>query len=81
MKFDTQVRYSGGVNHSGKFALAHEADRAQQGRRALGKRIQEIVDPLFDLGPVLPPARQLEDVLTPPAPHLLDRIEPRRLGG
>ena len=77
MKFDDQNRESGGVENSSEFALACEADIAQQVRRALGKLIQEIVHALFDVGPVLHPTVHLEDVLAQPTPQLLNRIEPR----
>ena len=43
--------------------------------------IQKIMDPLLDLGPVLHPAMQLENVLAQPAPQFLDGIELRGIGG
>ena len=45
------------------------------------KLIQELVHPLLDLGPVLHPAMHLEDILAHPAPQLLNRVEPRGIGG
>ena len=45
------------------------------------KLIQELMHPLLDLGPVLHPAMHLKDVLAQPAPELLNRIEPRGIGG
>jgi hypothetical protein len=47
----------------------------------MGKLIQKIVDPGLDPRPVLHPALPLEDVLTQPAPQLLNGIEPGGIGG
>jgi hypothetical protein len=60
-----------GIDHGGQFALAYQADIAEQSGRAMCELIQEIMHALFDSGPVLDPAMHFEDVLAQPAPQFL----------
>jgi hypothetical protein len=60
--------------------VAKQADRAEQGRRAMGELIEEGVDVLPQLRPVVGETVGFEHVAAQPAPPLLDRVEPGGVG-
>jgi hypothetical protein len=60
--------------------IPDQPDIAEQGRRAMGKLIEEGVDLTTQLRPIVGEAVTLEHVATQPAPQLLDRSEPGRVG-
>ena len=71
---------SRGIDDGGQFSLPLQAYIAKQSGRAMRKLIQEVVHPLFDLGPILDPTMHLEDILAQPAPQLLDGVKPGGIG-
>src|SRR5260370_30811433 len=64
-------------------AVTNETNGVQQSRRsrgAIGELIEEAVDLLTQLRPVVGEAMGLEHVAAQPMPQLLDGVEPGRVG-